>query len=368
MRFRAAVMHAANAPLTIETIEAAPLEPDDVLVRIGAASICHTDLEVLSGEIRYPMPMVLGHEASGTVEETGSSVANLRSGDRVVLSWNPHCGHCYYCENNQPILCEAYVKGRADGAHFDGGHRLTLKGRRLNTLMYIGGFAEYCVVPSQSAIKVPDEMPFDCGCLIGCGVMTGVGAATRVARVAWGAAVLVLGCGAIGLSAIQGARMAGAGIILAVDFDDRKLAVARELGATHACNAGKEDPIAAIKALTEGRGADYVFEAAGNEKAFRASIEGCRPGGQVVWLGKVNVDREVSFRWGTLMGERHIVRSSYGGARPNEDFPSLSRAYLRGDLKLDHLVTARIPLERINEGFDLLREGKAIRTVIDFAG
>jgi len=368
MQFRAAVMHAPNEPISIETVEAAPLDADDVLVRIGAASICHTDLEVLTGELRYPMPMVLGHEASGTVEAVGGDVTSVKPGDRVVLSWNPHCGHCYYCENNQPILCETYVKNRAIGAHFDGRHRLTWKGERLNTLMYLGGFAEYCIVPSQSAVKVPDDMPFDCGCLIGCGVMTGVGAATRVARVTWGSSVLVLGCGAIGLSVIQGARMAGAGTILAVDFDDAKLAVAQECGATNLCNAGSGDPLATIKFLTAGRGADYVFEAAGNEAAFRLSVEGCRAGGQVVWLGKINVDREVSFRWGTLMGERHIVRSSYGGARPSEDFPSLSRAYLNGTLQLDHLVTARIPLERINDGFDLLREGKAIRTVIDFNG
>jgi len=366
MKFRAAVMHESGKPLTIETVEASDLQPDDALVRIHAASICHTDLEVLEGELSYPMPMVLGHEAAGVVEKLGENANGLSVGDRVILHWNPHCGHCFYCDNGQPILCETYVKNRALGAHYDGGYRLSLNGERLHILMYLGGFAEYCIVPAQAAIRVPQDMPHDRGCLIGCGVMTGVGAATRVAPVEWGAAVIVLGCGAIGLSALQGARMAGAGTILAVDLDDAKLAVARELGATHACNAAKDDPVAAIKMLTGGRGADYVFEAAGNEKAFQTSVEACRPGGQVVWLGKTNVNRDVAFRWGTLMGERRIVRCSYGGARPQEDFPNLSNAYLRGDLKLDHLVTRRIRLDQINEGFDLLRNGDAIRTVIVF--
>ncbi|MFQ5938406.1 MAG: alcohol dehydrogenase catalytic domain-containing protein, partial [Acidiferrobacterales bacterium] len=210
MKFRAAVMHEVGAPLSIETVESAPLKQDDVLVRICAASICHTDLEVLEGELNYPLPMVLGHEAAGVVVEVGSAVANPVPGDRVVLSWNPHCGHCYYCEQDQPILCEPYVRNRAKGFHFDGSHRLTLNRSPLHVLMYLGAFAEYTVVTARSAVKVPDEVPFDRACLIGCGVMTGLGAATHIAPVNWGSTVSVIGCGAIGLSVIQGARLAGA--------------------------------------------------------------------------------------------------------------------------------------------------------------
>ena len=366
MRFRAAVMHEVGAPLAIEQVETTPLQAGDVMVRVRAASICHTDLDVLEGELSYPLPMVLGHEAAGVVAEVGPGVTTPAVGDHVVLSWNPHCGHCFYCEQNQPILCEPYVRNRARGLHFDGSHRLALNERPLHVLMYLGAFAEYCIVPAQSAVPVPSEIALDRACLIGCGVMTGFGAATHIAPVRWGSTVVVIGCGAIGLSAIQGARLAGAGSILAVDVNDHKLEVAQALGATHLCNAEREDPAAMARAISHGRGADYVFEAAGNERAFRVSVETVRPGGQVVWLGKVNVQQQVSFRWGTLMGERRIVRSSYGGARPQRDFPRLARAYLQGELKLDELITRRIELDGINEGFADLKRGQAIRTVIEF--
>jgi len=368
MRFRAAVMHEVGAPIKIERVESASLKAGDVLVRIRAASICHTDLDVLQGELSYPLPMILGHEAAGVVAEVGPQVATPAVGEPVVLSWNPHCGHCFYCEHDQPILCEPYVRNRAKGAHFDGGHRLTLNKQPLHVLMYLGAFAEYCIVPAQCAVPVAPEIPFDRACLIGCGVMTGFGATTHIAPVRWGSVVAVIGCGAIGLSAIQGARLAGAAAILAVDLDDRKLEVARAVGATHVCNAERADPIAAVKAISNARGADYAFEAAGNERALRMSLELLRPGGQVVWLGKVNVQQPVSFRYGTLMGERRIVRSSYGGARPQQDFPRLARAYLDGQLRLDELITRRIELDDINQGFDALKRGEAIRTVIEFPG
>ena len=366
MQFRAAVLHAPGEPLAIRTVECGPLAPDDVLVRIRAASICHTDLEVMTGELRYPMPMILGHEAAGEVAAVGGSVMGLTVGNRVALHWNPHCGTCYHCERDEPLLCEPYSRGRAKGSHFDGRHPLTLDGQPLNILMYLGGFAEYCVVPQQSAVKMPADLPFDRACLLGCGVMTGIGGAINVAEVRWGDSVAVLGCGAIGLAAVQGARLAGAGCIVAVDLDDAKLAVARSVGATATVNARTEDTVARIKALTAGRGADVVLEAAGSDAVFRSSVEALRQGGQLVWLGKVNVDREISFRWGSLMGERRIVRSSYGGAKPHRDFPMMARAYLDGRLDLDSLISGRVTLDGINEGFDRLRRGEAIRTIVDF--
>ena len=366
MKFRAAVLHEVGADLAIETVESGPLAPGDVLVRIRAASICHTDLEVITGDLRYPLPMVLGHEAAGTVAEVGADVRHLAPGDPVVLSWNPHCGLCFYCDNDIPILCEPYAANRATGRHFDGGYRLSLGGAPLHVLMYLGGFAEYAVVAANSAVKVPAAMPLDRACLIGCGVMTGVGAATNIAKLKWGETALVIGCGAIGLSAIQGARMAGAAQIVAVDRDSRKLPLAQAVGATHLCDSSAEDPVALAKAITGGRGADVTFEAAGHADAFRLAIEAARPGGQVIWLGKVDVRREVSFNWGTLMPERTIRRSSYGGAKPQQDFPALSNAYLTGALKLDEMITRRIRLDQINDGFAALRKGEAIRTVVEF--
>jgi len=367
MRFRAAVLHRPRERLTIETVESVPLKPGDALVRIRATSLCHTDLEVIEGQLVAPMPIVLGHEAAGTIAEVGADVSGLAVGDPVVISWNPHCGHCFYCEQNQPILCETFIANGPKALQFDGEARLILDGRPLHNLMYIASFAEYCVVPAQSAVRVPAEIPFDRACLIGCGVMTGFGAATRIAKVAFGSSALVIGCGAVGLSAVQGARLAGAERVVAVDLDEQKLALARDLGATDTLNAGADDLLAAIRALTQGRGADYVFEAAGNERAFRLSAETVRPGGQIVWLGKVNVNQDVAFRWGALMGEKRIVRSSYGGARPQRDFALLARAYLDGALKLDELISRRIALDDINEGFAALKAGKVVRAVVTFA-
>jgi S-(hydroxymethyl)glutathione dehydrogenase/alcohol dehydrogenase len=224
--------------------------------------------------------------------------------------------------------------------------------------------AQYTVVPESGAIAVSPEIPFDRACIIGCGVMTGVGAAVRKANVAAGSNVVVIGCGAVGLNVLQGAKLVDAERIIGVDVGPARLDRAMLFGATHAIDAGSGNVVEQVKALTEGRGADYVFEAAGQAKTFRLAVEAARPGGEVVWLGKVNVDQEVSFRWGSLMGERRIVRSSYGDARPRRDFPWLVREYLDGRLKLDELITRRIRLEDINDGFASLVRGEGIRTVI----
>jgi S-(hydroxymethyl)glutathione dehydrogenase / alcohol dehydrogenase len=209
-------------------------------------------------------------------------------------------------------------------------------------------------------------LPFDRACLLGCGVMTGVGAALNVATIAYGDTVMVIGCGAVGLSAVQGARLAGAGDIIAVDLDDRKLALAEKVGATVRVNPRNEDVVAIAKARTGGRGVDVVLEAAGSGAAFRTAVEAVRPGGEVIWLGKVDVETEIAFRWGSLMAEKRIRRSSYGGARPARDFPLLARAYLDGRLLLDELITRHIALADINDGFAALKSGEAIRTVVMF--
>ncbi|MEJ0015465.1 MAG: Zn-dependent alcohol dehydrogenase [Acetobacteraceae bacterium] len=361
---RAAVLRQTGMPMTIETVEVGPLAPGDVLVRIRAASLCHTDLEAIEGALAVRLPAVLGHEAAGEVAELGSEVAGLAVGDRVVLSWNPHCGRCFYCERAQPILCTQFLGNGPAAVHFDGRPRLACDGVPLHQLMYLGGFAEYCVVPAQSAVRVPSAMPFDRAALLGCGVMTGVGAATRIAELRWGAVAMVIGCGAVGLSAVQGCRLAGAGGILAVDPNPARRQLAQALGATAAC-----DPAEAVeraRLLTEGRGADVVIEAAGRPEGFRLSVEAVRPGGQVVWLGKTGVAEDVAFRWGSLMQEKRITRSSYGGAKPAQDFPLLARAYLDGSLKLDEMISAHIPLEAINDGFAALKRGETVRSVVMF--
>jgi len=366
LSFRAAVLAAPGAKLGIETIEAEPPRAGEVLVRIGAAGLCHTDLEVIEGQLVYPMPIVLGHEASGTIAAAGSGVDPERVGQRVVLSWNPHCGRCFHCARGQSILCDKYVSQGPAAVAFDGTTRLSLGGQPVRTMMHIAAFAEYAIVTDDCAIAIPPEMPLDRACLLGCGVLTGVGAATRIADLRYADTAMVIGCGAVGLSAVQGARLAGASRIMAVDLDDAKLALARDLGATHTVNARTADPVAEVRAITAGRGADCVLEAAGNQASFRLSTEACRAGGEIVWLGKVGVNQDVSFRWGALMGEKRITRSSYGGARTATDFPSLAQSYLRGDLFLDQLITQRIALDEINRGFDDLKAGRAIRSVIVF--
>jgi S-(hydroxymethyl)glutathione dehydrogenase / alcohol dehydrogenase len=366
-QYQAAVLHAAGTPLKIERVDAAPLAASDVLVRVRAAGLCHTDLEVIDGALRYPMPIVLGHEAAGIVEDVGPAVVTPRKGDHVVLSWNPHCGHCFYCDRGLPILCEDYLAKGPRAVQFDGQCKARLAdGGELKHLMFLGAFGAYCIVQDQQAIAVPNEIPFDRACLIGCGVMTGVGAALNVARIGRADSVMVMGCGAVGLSAVQGARLAGAARIIAVDLDDAKLALAQRMGATACVNAKTDDVVAIARRLTSGRGVDAVIEAAGSAAAFRTTVEAVRPGGEVVWLGKIDVEKDVAFRWGALMQEKRIRRSSYGDARPLRDFPLLAQAYLDGRLMLDELITQRIRLDAINDGFAALRSGQAIRSVVTF--
>ncbi|MEP7303279.1 MAG: Zn-dependent alcohol dehydrogenase [Caldimonas sp.] len=365
MKFRAAVLNRVGEPLTLDTLDMAPLEPGDVLVKIRASGLCHTDLEVIQGSLAYPLPIVLGHEGAGVVEAVGAAVTSVRPGDHVICSWNPHCGHCFYCERAAPILCEPFTLHQPNGRLLDGTTRMSRDGERVHHYSVTSTHAEYTVVPESGAIAIPAEMPFDRACIVGCGVMTGVGAVVRKAKVEPGASVLVIGCGAVGLNALQGARLAGAATIIAADVGAAKLERARGFGATHTVDAGAGDAVEQIRALTAGRGADHVFEAAGHAAAFRLSVESVRPAGQVVWLGKINVNRDVSFRWGSLMGEKRIVRSSYGDALPKRDFPWLCSLYLDGKLELDALITRRIALDEINDGFAALARGEGIRTVIE---
>src|SRR3979411_1095198 len=254
LQYRAAVLHAAQTPMSIETITAAELKPTDVLVRIRAAGLCHTDLEVIEGSLRYPLPIVLGHEAAGVVEQVGAAARGVSVGDHVVLSWNPHCGHCFYCALSAPRLCEQYLGEGPKGVSFDGEARTRLAdGRPLQQLMFVGSFGEYCIGSDTKETPVPKEIPFDRACLIGCGVMTGAGAALNLGVIAHGDTVMVIGCGAVGLAAVQGARLAGAGAIIAVDIDPAKLLLAAKMGATHGVDASKEDALATGKRETNGR-------------------------------------------------------------------------------------------------------------------
>ncbi len=362
---KAAVLEQAGQPLQLRDLELRNLADGDVVVRIAATSLCHTDLEAVQGHLGMPLPFIPGHEAAGVVEQVGRDVSNVKPGDPVVISWNPHCGGCFYCKRHQPILCQQYRNHAAAALHFDGRPRVYYGDTPIKQLMYAGTFAELAVVTGACAVPVPPDIPMHLACLLGCGVATGVGAVLNIAKTVPGSSVTVIGCGAVGLSAIQGARMADAGTVIAIDRDPERLNLAVAMGATHTMQLGS-DLVGEHLVLTHGRGADYVFEAAGNEAAFRASLELVRPGGQVVWLGKVPVGQEVAFRWGSLMGEKRITRSSYCGGSAAETFSVLADAYLKGTLLLEPYVTNRLRLEDVNLALQRLNDRLEIRAVIEF--
>lgn len=367
MRFRAAVLHRINEPLSVEEVELRHPGPHEVLVRMAASGLCHTDLEVAMGHVAQKLPAVLGHEGSGVVEAVGDLVRSVQCGDHVVCSWTPYCGSCFYCARGQTILCEAVAKAVRGGTLHGEHPSLSLNGQPLFHFSLVSSHAEYCVVPEAGVVRVPREMPLDRACLLGCAVMTGVGAAFRTARIRAGSHVVVIGCGAVGLNAVQGASLRLAERITAVDIDPARTTKALQFGATDTFVLNQDGTADELRAsCNEGRGADYVLECAGTASAFRLAVEIARPGGAVVWLGKVPVDQEVSFRWGSLLGEKRIIRSSYGGARPLLDFPWLSRLYLEGRLQLDDLISERIELDGINDGFAAMRDGTTIRSVIQF--
>ncbi len=366
MRFRAAVLPASGQSLAIDDVVVRALKPSDVLIRVAASGLCHTDLEVIEGSWPRPTPIILGHEGAGVVEAVGENVTVVRPGDHVIASWNPTCGHCFFCDRNEPILCEPYREAELNGHLIDGGSRLRSAGNEVHHFMHVSSHAEYCVVDETSAVPIPDDIPLDRACLIGCGVMTGVGAAMHIARVSMGSSVVVFGAGAVGLNVVQGASLLRADVIVAVDVSEQRLELASRLGATHLLDPKKDDVLTEVHDLTGGRGADYTFEAAGVTESVRGALEAARPGATVVILGKTNVDAEIALRFGSLLGEKRITRSSYGGARPRDDFPFLARSYLEGDLKLDELVGHRISLAEINEGFDAMRRGEFVRSVIVF--
>ena len=366
MQFNAAILRERGKPLAIESVELPAPGPGQLLVRNHASGLCHTDLEVIEGHLGYPLPIVLGHEGAGVVEEVGPGVEGIKRGDHVVASWNPHCGHCYYCVRDEPVLCEPFRQHQPAGRMLDGTTRLRFDGGALHHFGVVSSHAEYSLLPQSGAVVIPRDMPLDRACLIGCGVMTGVGAVLRLVRPPAGSTIAVIGCGAVGLNAIQGGAIADAACIVAIDRDAARLARARAFGATDVILA-EEDPVDAVKRLTAGRGADAVFECAGVESAMQLALDVARPGAQVVILGKVPVEQQVAFRFGSMMGEKRITRSSYGGARPARDFPWLARLYLDGRLRLDDLITSRLPLARINEGFDAMRRGEGVRTVLELA-
>lgn len=365
---RASVLPDRNARLVIEEVTLDGPQAGEVLVKIAASGVCHSDLSVMDGTLPLPTPIVLGHEGAGVVEAVGPGVASVRAGDHVVLSWRPQCNRCLYCLRGQPHLCDLAIRTSLAGAMLDGTRRLRRGAGDLFHMSQTSSMAEYAVVPETGAIPIDRDIPLDKAALVGCAVTTGVGAVFNTARVEAGASVAVFGTGGVGLSVVQGARIVGADPIIAVDLLDSKLEAARRLGATHAVNATAGDAPARIRDLTGGQGADYAFEAVGNPDVVSQAYDSVRRGGKVVVIGVANMLAQISVPHLTLvLQEKAVLGSCYGSARPQVDMPRLLRLYKAGRLRLDEMVTRTYRLAEVNQAFDDLKNGANLRGVLVFS-
>ena len=364
MKMTAAVLYAPNTPLVVETVDLDEPKDGEVLVRIAAAGVCYSDYHIMKGEWTMPMPMVLGHEAAGVVEKIGSEVTRLKPGDHVILNFRANCGTCRHCTIGRPVLCSGVETPR--WFLFDGTVRLHRNGQDIHHFTRTASFAEYAVVQESGAVPVRKDMPLDMASLIGCSVMTGVGAVINTAKIEAGSSVLVIGCGGIGLNVIQGALLAGADRIIAVDTLQNKLSYATEFGATDTLNASDGDVAERVIEMTGG-GVDYAFEAIGNPSTIRQAYDSCGLGGMTVVVGMAPEDQEVSVNALSLpRSERGIIGSWYGSARPWVDFPMLVNLYMNGRLKIDPMVSRTYRLEEINEAYEALDKGEVARSVIVF--
>ncbi len=364
MQIKAAVLYEPNTPLVIETVDLDEPKDGEVLVRVVSAGVCYSDYHVMKGEWTMPMPMVLGHEAAGVVEKTGANVTRVAPGDHVILNFRANCGTCRPCVIGRPVLCDGVETPR--WFMFDGTTRLHKGDQDIHHFTRTASFAEKVVVPESGAVPVRKDMPLDKAALIGCSVMTGVGAAINTAKVEPGSSVLVIGCGGVGLNVIQGAVLAGAERIIAVDTLQNKLSYAREFGATETLSASEGDVVARIQDLTSG-GVDYAFEAIGNPKTIRQAYEATAPGGTIVVVGMAPEDDDVSFNALSLpRTEKVIMGSWYGSARPWADFPRLVNLYLANRLSIDPMISRTYRLEEINEAYEALDKGEMARSVILF--
>jgi S-(hydroxymethyl)glutathione dehydrogenase / alcohol dehydrogenase len=350
-------------------LELAPPGPGEVLVRLHAAGVCHSDLNAIDGTAATRCPAVLGHEGAGVVEAVGDGV-DLAPGAHVLLSWLPSCGRCEECLRDLPHLCATTWQAMAAGGLLDGATRLSRDGEPVFHYCFLSTFAERAVVPARCCIPMPDDVPFDVAALVGCAITTGTGAVWRTAAVRPGDRVAVFGCGGVGLSAVLAAVAVGADPIVAVDVAQEKLEAALRLGATDAVqwSGGPDETAEAVRAASGG-GVDYAIEATGRTEAARAAFLSTRTRGAAVLIGIPAADAEVSLPALSIPRmERRVLGSVYGSARPERDFPALLELYRRGRLPLDRLVAARLPLDAVDEAFGLMRDGGTGRVVLELDG
>jgi alcohol dehydrogenase len=372
MKIRAAVLetigapapYAQSQPLKIREVELAPPGPDEVLIRVRAAGLCHSDLSVISGDRPRPVPMVLGHESAGEVIECGPGVTDLAPGDRVVLVFMPSCGCCMPCMEGRPALCEPGAASNGAGTLLSGARRLSLNDQPVYHHVGVSCFADYAVVSRRSCVKLEADISFEEASLFGCAVLTGVGAVINTARLQAGTTAAVLGLGGVGFSALLAAVASGARQVIALDLNESKLALASELGATATVNAGDPDAMEQVKALTQG-GVDVAFEMAGAIPAMELAWRITRRGGSTVTAGLPHPDRRFALPPVQLVAEERTLRGSYiGSSVPARDIPRYIEMYQRGKLPVDRLMGERLTLEDINRGFDRMASGMSLRDVI----
>jgi S-(hydroxymethyl)glutathione dehydrogenase / alcohol dehydrogenase len=363
VQMKAAVLWAPGTPVEVVDVELAAPNEGEVLVRIAASGVCHTDLHVVDGHLPEPLPAVLGHEAAGVVVATGPGVEGLQEGDHVVLALVPSCGRCEPCRRGRRNFCELGARMSSTGTLADGTSRLSLNGAALHHFNSVSSFAEYAVVPESAAVTIRRDVPLDRAALVSCAVITGCGAVFNTARVDRGASIAVWGCGGVGLSVIQGARIAGANTIVAVDTRPEKLELATRLGATHAVQP--EEAAVMVRDLTNG-GVDYAFEAIGDENAIRAAWAAVRPGGTAVVLGLMPKGTSLTIDpWG-FIEEKRLLGCFLGSARIDVDIPRLVDLHADGELDLEGLVSRRLPLAELPDAFDRLRSGEGARQLVVF--
>jgi S-(hydroxymethyl)glutathione dehydrogenase/alcohol dehydrogenase len=361
---KGAVMHAFNEPLKIESMTLKPPREDEVVVKVVASGVCHSDLSVIHAKIPMPPPCVLGHEGAGIVEEVGKGVKDLKPGDHVVMAWVQPCGKCHFCVGGHGHLCEAGIQSAMMGEEFV----FEKDGAPIARMAGVGSFADHTIVRASAAIKIPTDVPLDRACLVGCGVMTGVGAAINTAKVAPGETVAVFGCGGVGLNVIQGAALCGAARIIAVDVVDSKLELAKKFGATDTVNGKATDGPTAIRELTDGLGVDYAFEVIGSPAVIAQAYMALKRGGKVVVVGVPGMGEEVSIPAFSLpLEEKGVIGSLYGSANLHRDMLKLIDLYMRKRLKIDELISRTIKLDDVNAAFAAMEKGEVARSVIKFA-
>jgi NDMA-dependent alcohol dehydrogenase len=365
---KAAVCPGVDQPLEVVDVDLDAPKAGEIRVRMGASGVCHSDLSVMNGTLLSPLPSVLGHEGAGVVETVGDGVTSVAPGDHVVLSFVPQCGTCYFCEHDAPEMCETGFLAMASGGQLDMTPRFARGGAPLHQMSGLGTFSEELVCPAISTVKIDDDVPLTSAALIGCGVLTGFGAATNTADVRKGDTVAVIGCGGVGLNVIQGARWKGAERVIAIDRFDSKLDLAAQFGATDRVNASNADAVAQVVELTGGRGVDVSFEVIGLKDTVQQALAMARRGGQAIIVGVPKMEQmmEIPIAMELLVNEKQVRGSWYGSSDVQRDVPKLIDLYKQGTLKLDELVSRKIGLADVNDAFRAMEAGEVARSVVDY--